>query len=117
MAEILCEALPQVVISATYLVTKGLPWERAEGKLTIDSRTTLEDLQVAGKTWIPFISGIWSMVMIIIGTVTGAMAGRELEQNLKKRRREELENKIEIKLKRRELTKVWNTGDDDSTLH
>jgi len=112
LAEILFESLPQVTITATYLYTKGMPWQRQEGN--IDSNITVKDLELAGKTWLPFISGIWGVAMIIIGTVTGAMAGAELEQNSRRRRKEEQEHRTEIKLKQRELKQVWNTGDDEA---
>merc|ERR1712107_953765 len=112
LAEILCEALPQVAITATYLAFKGWPWQKSEGKLKINRKITLEEIHEAGKTWLPLISGIWSIAMIIIGTVTGSMAGAELEQSLRKRREEQRERNWELKYKRRELPKVWDTGDD-----
>ena len=122
LAEVLCEALPQVTITATYLVIKGMPWIKPEGTPNWDPGTPFEEvmekLRLASKIWLPFISGIWSIVMIFIGTLTGAMACQKVRTEEHNQRREEQEQNAELRWIRRRKdemkTKVWNTGDEEN---
>jgi len=114
LAETLFEALPQVAITATYLAFKGRPWQKLQRKIDPNNlgKITLDEIHEAFKTWLPLISGIWSIAMIIIGTVTGSIAGAELEQEWGRRRKEQQERNGELKYKRRELTNLWVAEDD-----
>ena len=75
-----------------------------------------KELKLAIKTWLPFISRIWSIVMIIFGTLTGAMACHKVRSEEQDKKREEQEQDAEVRFiqrKRKEkkdqmLTKVWN---------